>query len=113
MPDSTRNADFQVVPLQVKQRIKAAARSIANSIPVGMPDSTLNADFPVVPLKVKQRIKAAARSIGAVSATAHQLPTEIHNDRQETVNNINQQIQHGQPSSTSAASDSGKLENYV
>ena len=27
--------------------------------------------------------------------------------------NINQQIQHGQPSSTSAASDSGKLENYV
>ena len=75
MPGSTSNADFRVLPVQVKERIKAAARSIANSIPVDKPDSTRNADFPVVPLKVKQRIKAAARSIGAVSATAHQLPT--------------------------------------
>jgi hypothetical protein len=58
-----------------------------------MPDSTRNADFPVVPLKVKQHIKAAARSIGAVSATARQLATEIHNDQQEIVNNIKQQIQ--------------------
>ena len=49
-------------------------------------------------LQGKQRIKAAA----------HQLPKAIHDDRQETVNNLNQQIQHGQPSSsTSAAENSG------
>jgi hypothetical protein len=45
-----------------------------------------------------------ALEITTAGATAHQLPTEIHDDQQETVNTINQQIQ---PIGTSAVADSG------
>lgn len=60
-----------------------------------------------------QRIKASARAAGSIrvnSTGAHQLPTEIHmgnRNEQETMKNINEQIQHGQPSSTPTAVDSG------
>jgi hypothetical protein len=62
-------------------------------------------------LQAKQRIKASARASGSIRAAntgACQRPTEIHVDEQETMKNFNQQIQHGQPrSSTPALVDSG------
>jgi hypothetical protein len=73
----------------------------------GTPVSTQNADFRVQCIKSYAR---AAGSIRADSTGAHQLPTEIHmgnKNEQETMKNINEQIQHGEPSSTSAAVDSG------
>jgi len=61
-------------------------------------------------LPAKQHIKASARATGSIRAVttgARQRPTEIHVDEQETMKNFNQQIQHGQPrTSTPAALDS-------
>jgi len=60
-----------------------------------------------------QRIKASSRAAGSIrvnSTGAHQLPTKIHmgnRNEQETMKNINEQIQHGQPSSMPTAVDSG------
>ena len=60
-----------------------------------------------------KHIKAFARVAGSIrvdSTGAHQLPTEIHmgnRNEQETMKNINEQIQHGQPSSTPTVVDSG------
>ena len=60
-----------------------------------------------------KHIKAFACVAGSIrvdSTGAHQLPTEIHmgnRNEQETMKNINEQIQHGQPSSTPTVVDSG------
>ena len=60
-----------------------------------------------------QRIKASTHVAGSIridSTGTHQLPTEIHmcnGNEQETMKNINEQIQHGQSSSTPTVVDSG------
>jgi hypothetical protein len=60
-----------------------------------------------------QRIKASTHVAGSIridSIGTHQLPTEIHmcnKNEQETMKNINEQIQHGQSSSTPTVVDSG------
>lgn len=66
-------------------------------MPADMSNCIPNSGFQVR-VGVKQRIKVAARAAGSIraaNARASQLRRKINDDQQETVNPINQLIQHG------------------
>lgn len=62
-------------------------------------------------------MKALAGAEGNITAgitSAPNLPTKIHDDQPETMTRINQQIQHGQPTSnTKGAADSNNISSFL